>query len=398
MNNPEILKTPYYLVDEERIIRNMRKLKDAERRSGIKIIMAFKANALWKTFPLIREYFSASTASSLNEMRLSLDYLGNDVHAYCPVYTEETFPQFLEGCSHITFNSIAQFEKFYPRIKAFNERHASEGRRVSAGLRVNPHCSVIETDIYNPALPGSRFGVDASTLKSLPEGLEGLHFHALCESSSEDLRKVVDALEEQFGLYLDKVRWLNMGGGHLITREGYDVDLFVEIAEGLRRRHPGLELIIEPGSAFTWQTGDLKTKVLDVVENAGVKTAIIDASFACHMPDCLEMPYKPFIKESLPDEYLPGEAKNPYRNKNGVYVYRLGGNSCLSGDYVGDWAFDHELHAGEELTLLDMNHYTTVKTNMFNGIQHPSIILNRKDGSKEILREFTYEDYRDRMD
>lgn len=382
-------KTPYYLVEEDKIRRNMLRLKEAEERSGVKIIMAFKANALWKTFPIIGEYFNASTASSLNEMKLSLDYLGHDVHAYCPVYTEETFPEFLEGCTHITFNSVAQFNKFYPRIKAFNEAHKEEGRYVSAGLRVNPHCSVIETDIYNPCLPGSRFGVDASDLKELPEGLEGLHFHALCESSSFELEKVLDSLEEQFGPYLDKVKWLNMGGGHLITREGYDLDHFVEITKKLKERHPNLELIIEPGSAFTWQTGDLKTKVLDVVENAGIKTAIIDASFACHMPDCLEMPYKPKIEEALPDEAPVEQPEN---------VYRLGGNSCLSGDYVGDWRFPAPLKEGDILTLKDMNHYTTVKTNMFNGIQHPSIWLRRSDGSMEKLREFSYEDYRDRMD
>lgn len=382
-------KTPYYIVDESRIRRNMRRLKEAEERAGIKIIMAFKANALWKTFPIIAEYFTASTASSLNEMKLSLDFLGKDVHAYCPVYTEETFPEFLKGCTHITFNSVAQYEKFHPLIQAYNAEHESEGRRVSAGLRVNPHCSVIETDIYNPCLPGSRFGVDASDLKSLPEGVEGLHFHALCESSSYELEKVLESLEEQFGPYLDQVKWLNMGGGHLITREGYDLDHFVEVVKRLKERHPGLEVIIEPGSAFTWQTGDLKTTVLDVVENAGIKTAIIDASFACHMPDCLEMPYKPKIEEALPDE-APVEQPE--------HVYRLGGNSCLSGDYVGDWRFREPLKAGDELTLMDMNHYTTVKTNMFNGIQHPSMWLRREDGSLEKLREFTYEDYRDRMD
>ena len=382
-------KTPYYIVDESRIRRNMRRLKEAEERAGIKIIMAFKANALWKTFPIIAEYFTASTASSLNEMKLSLDFLGKDVHAYCPVYTEETFPEFLKGCTHITFNSVAQYEKFRPLIEAYNAEHESEGRRVSAGLRVNPHCSVIETDIYNPCLPGSRFGVDASDLKSLPEGVEGLHFHALCESSSYELEKVLESLEEQFGPYLDQVKWLNMGGGHLITREGYDLDHFVEVVKRLKERHPGLEVIIEPGSAFTWQTGDLKTTVLDVVENAGIKTAIIDASFACHMPDCLEMPYKPKIEEALPDE-APVEQPE--------HVYRLGGNSCLSGDYVGDWRFREPLKAGDELTLMDMNHYTTVKTNMFNGIQHPSMWLRREDGTLEKLREFTYEDYRDRMD
>ena len=386
-DNKNIPSTPYYIVYEDKLRRNMEILRDVAERSGVKIIMAFKANALWKTFPIIKEYFKASTASSLNEMRLSLDYLGNDVHVYCPVYTDETFPEFLHGCSHITFNSVAQYEKFYPQIKAYNENVPEGEQRVSVGLRINPECSVIETDLYNPCIPGSRFGIDAKDLPKLPEGVEGLHFHALCESDSSDLEKVLDALERQFGPLLDQVKWLNMGGGHLITRKDYNRDLFVKLAKQLRERHPGLELIIEPGSAFTWQTGDLVTKVLDVVENAGIKTGIIDASFACHMPDCLEMPYRPAIAEALPDD--AEEDKN--------YKYRLGGNSCLSGDYVGDWKFAAPLKAGDILTLKDMNHYTTVKTTMFNGIQHPSIWLQKSDGNFELLRKFSYEDYRDRM-
>ncbi len=380
-------QTPYYIVYEDKLRRNMETLKDVADRSGVKIIMAFKANALWKTFPIIADYFTASTASSLNEMKLSLDYLGKDVHAYCPVYTDETFPQFLHGCSHITFNSVAQFEKYYPQIKEYNANVPEVETRVSAGLRVNPKCSVIETDLYNPCLPGSRFGVDAENLPVLPEGIEGLHFHALCESDSKDLEKVLEALENQFGPFLDQVKWLNMGGGHLITRKGYDKELFIKLVKEIKKRHPNLEVIIEPGSAFTWQTGDLVTTVLDVVENAGIKTGIIDASFACHMPDCLEMPYRPAIEEALPDE-TPDEES---------HKYRLGGNSCLSGDYVGDWKFAKPLKAGDKLTLKDMNHYTTVKTNMFNGIQHPSIWLERSNGVKELLREYTYEDYRDRM-
>lgn len=342
--------------------------------------MAFKANALWKTFPIISEYFNASTASSLNEMKLSLDYLGHDVHAYCPVYTDETFPEFVAGCTHITFNSIAQFEKYYPYI-------LESGRSVSPGLRVNPHCSVIETDIYNPCVPGSRFGENPVKLKDgLPDGIEGLHFHALCESSSYDLEKVLDAFKEQYGHLLPHIKWLNMGGGHLITRADYDTDHFVKLIRELKEEYPHLEIIIEPGSAFTWQTGDLVTEVLDVVEDAGIRTAIIDASFACHMPDTLEMPYKPGIAEALPDDAEYG------------IPYRLGGNSCLSGDFVGDWKFEQPLVSGQKLTLLDMNHYTTVKTNMFNGIQHPSIWLKPSNGDPVLLREYTYKDYRDRMD
>ena len=379
------LKTPYYIVYEDRLRANMQKLKEVSEKADVKIIMAFKANALWKTFPIISEYFSASTASSLNEMKLSLDYLGDDVHAYCPVYTEETFPKFLEGCRHITFNSLNQFHLYKDRIQEWNSSHPD--RKVSAGLRVNPHCSVIETDIYNPCVPGSRFGENAESIgETLPEGLEGIHFHALCESSSYDLEKVLDALKRDYGHLLKQAKWLNMGGGHLITRKDYDVDHLIELMNKLHKEYPNLEIIMEPGSAFTWQTGDLVTQVLDVVEDAGIKTAIIDASFACHMPDCLEMPYRPNILEALPDDSQEGTS------------YRLGGNSCLTGDYCGDWKFAQPLKAGDHLTLLDMNHYTTVKTNMFNGIQHPSIWLQPIQGEPQLLREYTYDDYRDRMD
>lgn len=379
------IETPYYIVYEERIRRNMKILSRVAKEGNVKIIMAFKANALWKTFPIIAEYFKASTASSLNEMRLSLEFLGNEVHSYCPVYTEKSFPQFLEGSTHITFNSLSQFNRFYSQIEAYNK--ANPEKKVSAGLRVNPHCSVIETDIYNPCVPGSRFGEKAENLKDgLPEGLEGLHFHALCESSSYDLEKVLNAFKAEYGHLLPHVKWLNMGGGHLMTRKDYDTDHLISLLKSLHEEYPHLEMIMEPGSAFTWQTGDLVTEVLDVVEDAGIRTAIIDASFACHMPDCLEMPYKPNILESLPDDAEEG------------YTYRLGGNSCLSGDFTGDWKFKEPLKPGDKLTLLDMNHYTTVKTNMFNGIQHPSIWLAPIEGTPTLLREFTYSDYRSRMD
>lgn len=374
------IRTPFYIVYEDRLRRNLALIREVSDRASVEIIMAFKANALWKTFPIIREYVKASTASSLNEMRLSLDYLKGDVHAYCPVYTEDTFPLFLEGCSHITFNTLHQFNRFYPSMK--------EKGGVSAGLRVNPQCSVIETDIYNPCMPGSRFGMTPDMIgERLPEGVEGLHFHALCESSAEDLAKVLAAFEAQFGRYLNQVKWVNMGGGHLMTRAGYDTDLLVEILRGFKARYPHLQVILEPGSAFTWRTGDLVTSVMDIVDNQGVKTAIIDSSFACHMPDCLEMPYKPNISEALPENECA----------EGI-EYRLGGNSCLSGDYVGSWKFAEQLTPGRRLTFEDMNHYTTVKTTMFNGLQHPSIWLCASDGTFSCLREYTYEDYRDRMD
>ena len=376
------IPTPFYIVYEDRLRRNLELIDHVKREAGVNIIMAFKANALWRTFPIIREYCQAATASSLNEMKLGNDELGSEIHSYCPAYTPETIKEYMAGSTHITFNSVSQWERFRDTIQAHN---ANGARHISPGLRVNPQCSVIETDIYNPALPGSRFGVTAKQLDgNLPEGLEGLHFHSLCESTSYDLEKVLEAFEAQFGQYLPKVKWVNMGGGHLMTRQGYDINHLISLLKAFRNRYPWLEVILEPGSAFTWRTGDLITSVVDVVENQGVKTAIVDVSFACHMPDCLEMPYQPAITESVPvDNNLP--------------TYRLGGNSCLSGDFVGDWSFATPLKMGDRLTLEDMNHYTTVKTNMFNGIQHPAIVLCRANGECEYLRQYTYEDYKSRM-
>ena len=370
------LSTPYFIVYEERLRANLELISEVSRRSGADIIMAFKANALWRTFDIVRQYCRNCTASSVNELRLGAECLGGEIHSYTPAYTPENIDTFLALSSHITFNSLSQYERFRPKVAASG---------ASAGLRVNPKCSVIETEIYNPALPGSRFGVSAEALADgLPEGIEGLHFHALCEGSADDLRLVLEAFESQFGHLLDKVKWVNMGGGHLMTREGYDTDALVATLLSFRERHPGVEVILEPGSAFTWRTGDLITSVVDVVENQGIRTAIIDASFACHMPDCLEMPYKPTISESV--ESAPG-----------LPQYRIGGNSCLSGDFMADWTFAGPLLPGQRLTFEDMNHYTTVKTTMFNGLQHPDIALCRADGSIEYLRKFTFDDYKSRM-
>lgn len=374
--NESQLATPYYIVYETRLRRNLELIDRVRREAGVEIIMAFKANALWRTFPVIKEYGFKFTASSLNELQLGNKHLDVKAHSYCPAYTPETIGKFLSGSSHITFNSVSQAERFAPLA-------VKEG--VSAGLRVNPQCSVIETDIYNPALPGSRFGVTASMLgDKLPEGIEGFHFHALCESSADDLEKVLEAFEANFSKYLPQLKWVNMGGGHLMTREGYNVEKLIEILTSFRARYPWLKVILEPGSAFTWRTGDLVASVVDVVENQGVKTAIIDASFACHMPDCLEMPYKPAITESV-------EAAE------GKPAYRIGGNSCLSGDFMGDWSFDAPLQPSQRLRFEDMNHYTTVKTNMFNGIQHPDIVFCDAAGNCDVIRHFTFEDYESRM-
>ena len=376
--------TPSFVVNENALRANLELIDRVKREAGVNIIMAFKANALWRTFDIISEYCRDSTASSLNELRLGREFLGGNVHSYCPAYTSDTIDEYLDGSSHITFNTVSQYNKFAEKLK---EYEAATGRHVSPGLRVNPKCSVIETDLYNPALPGSRFGANADELANgLPEGIEGLHFHALCESSSYDLEKVLAAFEAQFGHLLPALKWVNMGGGHLMTRKGYDVDHLIRLLKDFRSRYPWLQVILEPGSAFTWRTGNLETSVVDIITNDGISTAIIDASFACHMPDTLEMPYKPLITESLGEEPVDGKP-----------TYRLGGNSCLSGDYKGDWSFDNPLREGDRLTLEDMNHYTTVKTTMFNGIQHPDIWLRRSDGSSELLRRFTYDDYRSRM-
>ncbi len=376
-------KTPYYIVYEEKLRRNIELITGVAQRTGVEIIMAFKANSLWRTFDVFRDYGIVSTASSVNEMLLANDELKCRAHTYCPAYTDETINAYIAGSSHITFNSVEQYLRFADKVKAHNEDWP--GEQVSCGLRVNPMCSVIETDIYNPCCPGSRFGVLASDLDELPEGIEGFHFHALCESTSFDLEKVLLALKQQFGKYLPRLKWLNMGGGHLMTREGYNIRHLEQVLGAFQGAYPNLDIILEPGSAWCWQTGDLEATVVDVVSNSGINTAIVDVSFACHMPDCLEMPYKPKITQAL-DEVDPSKP-----------TYRMGGNSCLSGDYVGDWSFEKPLKIGDRITFEDMNHYTTVKTNMFNGVQHPSILFKRLDGSVEILREFDYLDYKTRM-
>lgn len=381
---PSELPTPFYIIYRNRLEKNLKIIEDVSRRADVKIIMAFKANAVWKTFDIINKYCKGFTASSLNELQLGLDYFSKDAHSYCPAYTDASIDKYLEGSTHLTFNSVSQWLRFADKLTIYNEKNPD--KKVSAGLRVNPKCSVIETDIYNPALPGSRFGVDAEHLKELPEGIEGFHFHALCESSSYDLEKVLTAFESQFGRFLDKLKWVNMGGGHLMTREDYDVDHLISLLRSFKNRHSNLEIILEPGSAFTWRTGDLIASVVDIIENDGVKTAITDVSFSCHMPDTLEMPYQPIISESV-------------QSAKSLHKYRIGGNSCLSGDFMSDWNFEKELQAGDRLTFEDMNHYTTVKTTMFNGISHPAIVLASYEDSDDcvILREFGYEDFKNRM-
>ena len=387
---------PYYLLSESLLRRNLDLIRRVAQESGAEIILAFKAYALWKTFPIMREYISHTTASSPYEARLALEEFGSLAHTYSPAYTQEDFPEILRCSGHITFNSLTQYERFAQQVLDYKDH------RVSMGLRVNPEYSEIETELYNPCAPGSRFGVLASQLPdTLPAGVEGFHCHCHCESSAQALQNTLVHLEEKFSRWFSQIKWLNLGGGHLMTRKDYDVSLLIQVLRSLKERYPHLQLILEPGSAFAWQTGCLVSHVVDVVENHGVRTAILDVSFTCHMPDCLEMPYQPVVRgaESLPAEYVWQEAQNNLTSPSLLgHVYRLGGNSCLSGDFMGCWLFDAPLEIGQEVIFEDMLHYTTVKTNMFNGIPHPSIVLQHTDGTEEVLRSYTYEDYRDRMD
>ena len=372
------IPSPSYVIKEDLLRKNLALIHDVAKRADVEIILALKAFAIWKTFPIIREYTTFATASSIHEARLVFEELGSQAHTYSPAYTEQDFPLFLKYSSHITFNSLSQFARFYPMVE-------KDGNKVSCGLRINPEFSLVETTLYNPCVAGSRFGVTSDKIGNLlPEGVEGLHFHVLCESTSYDLEKLLQVVEAKFGHLFEQIKWLNMGGGHLMTRKDYDIDHLIALLQSFRQKYPHLKIILEPGSAFTWQTGFLLTTVVDIVENDGIKTAIIDASFTCHMPDCLEMPYKPVIRY----------AKDATA---GMPTYRVGVCSCLSGDFLGEWSFDEPLKVGDKLIFEDMIHYTVVKTTMFNGISHPSILLWTSSDEIVPYRIFTFEDYKSRM-
>lgn len=378
MMNFDNVPSPCYVMEECLFRDNLSLIKRVRDRAGVNIILAFKAFSLWKAFPIVREYIPYSTASSKYEAQLAFEEMGSRAHTYSPAYTEADFPAILKYSSHVTFNSLAQAARFRPMVEA-------DGGGVSCGLRINPEYSNVETDLYNPCAPGSRMGVTADLLgETLPEGIEGLHFHTHCESSSFDLERTLAEVERRFDPLLRQAKWLNMGGGHLMTRKDYDVEHLIALLQTFRAKYPNLEVIMEPGSAFAWQTGFLLTTVVDIVSNRGIQTAIMDASFTCHMPDCLEMPYKPVIRGAIePQEGKP--------------TYRIGGNSCLSGDYMGDWSFDKPLEVGDHLIFEDMIHYTIVKTTMFNGIPHPAIALWSKNEELIVYKEFAYEDYKNRM-
>lgn len=373
------IPSPCYVIDETRLRNNLTLIRNVKERSGAEIILAFKGFAMWGVFPILNEYgFRQATASSLSEARLAFEEMGAPAHTYAPVYTDDDIDEIIQLSSHITFNSLSQLERFHMRIKA-------SGKSISIGLRVNPEYSEVSTALYNPCSPGSRLGILAENLgEDLSEGIEGLHFHALCESDPSELQKILASFEKLFGKYLSKIKWVNFGGGHLMTRKGYDTELLISTISAFKSRYPHLQVILEPGSAFAWDTGFLVSTVEDIVDNKNVKTAILNVSFTAHMPDCLEMPYKPSIIGA--SDEIPGKP-----------TYRLGGNSCLAGDYMGNWSFDQPLKVGDRVVFNDMIHYTMVKTNTFNGVKHPSIgVWNEKKGFI-LLREFGYEDYKTRL-
>lgn len=370
------IPSPCFVIDEQLLHNNLKLIKNVSQASQAEIIVAFKGFSMWSTFPVLRAYISGAAASSVNEARLAYEEMKTKAHTYSAAFKESEFAEILKYSSHITFNSLLQFHKYAPIAKNFDPK-------ISLGLRINPEFSEVSTALYNPCSPGSRFGVTANLLSDvLPEGLEGFHFHTLCEGSSFDLEKTLIRVEKNFGKYLPKLKWINMGGGHLMTQKGYDINHLINLIKEFKKKY-NIHVILEPGAAFAWQTGYLICSILDIVENHGIKTAILDVSFTAHMPDCLEMPYRPAIIDATDEQ--PGKP-----------TYRMGGNSCLSGDFVGNWSFDKELNIGDRIIFQDMIHYTMVKTTFFNGVTHPSIGIWDKDGF-HLIKQFFYEQYKQKL-
>ncbi len=372
------IPSPAFVLDEKLLEKNLELIYRVKQQAGVEIILAFKGFAMWNAFPLIKKYIKGASASSLFEARLCYEELGDLAHTYAPAYTPKEFEKITLYSSHIVFNSLSQFQKYYPLTKKADHL-------VSCGLRVNPEYSDVKTDLYNPSSPKSRLGVLREFFPDkLPEGVEGFHFHVLCESDSYSLEKTLQALENKFGKFLHQLKWINMGGGHLITREGYNINHLIDTLKAFRKKY-NLQIILEPGSAFAWETGVLISEVLDIVESRGVKTAILDISFSAHMPDTLEMPYRPHIVG----------AKEP--EENSIHLYRLGGISCLAGDFMEVYDFGKPLEIGDKIVFEDMIHYTMVKTTMFNGVKHPDIAIWTKDNALRLVRGFGYEDYKGRL-
>ncbi len=369
----EGIETPVYILEEERLEENLRLLDRVQRESGAKILLALKGFAFQASFDLVGRYLHGCCASGLHEARLARERMGKEVHTYAPAFKESEFDAIAELSDHIVFNSHAQWRKFRDRVP----------QRVSCGLRINPEVSSAPTDLYNPCAPYSRLGITQAALEREDlEGIEGLHFHALCEQDADALERVLEGVEEKFGTLIGRMKWVNFGGGHHITRAGYDLERLIGLVREFRKRY-GVEVYLEPGEAVGWRTGVLVATVLDIVHN-GIDIAILDTSAEAHMPDTIIMPYRAEVR---------GAAKAGEK----PYTYRLGGNTCLAGDIMGDYSFDRPLKVGDRIVFEDQIHYTIVKNTTFNGIKLPDLAILRKDGALEIVKKFGYEAYASRV-
>jgi len=369
MSNPYLqsaIPSPCYVMDEAKLKQNLQLMERVQAESGAAIILALKGFSMWSTFPLVRQYLKGCTASSVWEAELAADTFGAEVHAYSPAYKPADMKRLLELCNHLSFNSLAQWRRY-------REDAAAAG--VSVGLRINPEQPEADTLLYDPSAPGSRLGVLASQLAGQDlAGIDGFHVHNLCECDSFALELTLAAVEQKFAKWLPQMKWLNLGGGHLMTRQGYDVDHLIAQLKRLRETYD-IDIILEPGSAVAWQTGPLVAEVVDVIENDGL-IAILDVSATGHMPDVLEMPYRPAVTDAREPGVLP-------------YTYKLGGNSCLAGDVIGLYSFAEPLQPGSRIIFEDMMHYTMVKTTFFNGVQHPHIGILLKHGRFDLIRSFS---------
>lgn len=370
------VKTPAYILEEGLLIKNLDVLKSVIDQTGCKILLAQKGFSMYSTYPLIKKYLNGTTASTLFEAKLGYEEMGNEVHIYSPAYKEEEIDEILSMCDHIVFNSFHQWNKYKNKV-------LSHPRKLSCGLRINPEYAEIKTDLYNPCFTNSRLGITLENFKEEElEGIEGLHFHTMCEQNSDVLLRTLKVVEEKFGKYLYKMKWLNFGGGHHITRPDYDIDTLVSCIKHMKETYD-VDIYLEPGEAVALNTGYLVTEVLDLVKN-NMDLAILDTSASCHMPDVLEMPYRPeIIGAGKPGEY--------------EYTYRLGGPTCLAGDVIGDYSFKKPLVPGDKLVFCDMAHYTMVKNNTFNGVNLPSIGIYREGQGVNIIKNFGYEDFKNRL-
>ncbi len=373
-NSLQNIQTPCYVCIEEALENNLKLLDRVQKASGAKILLALKGYAMWSTFDLVGKYLHGATASGLWECKLAFEELGKEVHTYSPAFKEDEIEMIAKMSDHIVFNSSNQFKRYKDRVLRTNPR-------ISIGIRINPEYSAAPVDLYNPCGMFSRLGTTKEQFV-WDNVIEGLHFHALCEESAQSLVKVLEAFEEKFGEFIPKCRWINFGGGHHITKKGYDVELLIDTIEDFKKRYD-VEVYLEPGEAIGWQAGVLVASVVDIIHN-GMDIAILDTSAEAHMPDVLAMPYRPQVRG----------AGKPLEKK---YTYRLGGNSCLAGDVIGDYSFDEPLEFGQKIIFEDMIHYTFVKNTTFNGIRLPSLAIQRADGRIETIKRFDYCDYKHRL-